>query len=100
MMGSGAPAYAEQSLAHDEIDDEGDVDDERADLHVGDVLRQLVDLERDEKTGADDGDVLAPPLEAPQADAFGHLQHGIDDEKAFDEMQRAVLRVEQLMDLL
>jgi hypothetical protein len=94
------PSYAEQPLAHDQVDDEREVDDERRDLDVGHVLGQLMDLERQEDAGADDSDVLTPALEAPQTDPLGHLEEGVDDEERLHEVQRAVLRVEQPLDLV
>src|SRR4051794_14412356 len=81
--------YAEQPLAPDQVDDQTEVDDERADLEERDLLRQLVDLQRQKDAGADGGDVLAPSLQAPQADPLGDLQQAVADEERLDEMQRA-----------
>src|SRR4051794_3391678 len=94
------PADPEQSLAADQVDHECDVDDERRDLDVGDVLAQLVYLERQEQAGADGRDVLSPSLEAPEPDALGELEQGVADQERLDEVQRPVPRVQQAADAL
>src|SRR3954451_25064221 len=53
LVGTSTTAYAEQPLGDDEVDDQREVDHERADLQVRDLVGELVDLQRQEQAGAD-----------------------------------------------
>src|SRR5690242_4608289 len=67
VLGAGPAADAEQALRPKEVCHHRDVDDQREDLQRRPLGRDLVDLERDERRGGDEGEVLRPALLQPQA---------------------------------
>ena len=57
---------AEEPLGQQQVDDDGEVDDQGHDFERAHAVRELVDLERHERRGGDEGQVLGPALVEPE----------------------------------
>jgi len=73
-------AQAEQPLGQQQVEHSCHVDDKGHQAHDGELLGELVDLERQEDAGPDHGDVLAPTLEQEKAHALEQLEGGVGEQ--------------------
>jgi hypothetical protein len=79
--------HAEQALGVQQVDDDGQVDDQRHQLQRGDALDQLVYLVRQEDDGRHERQVLCPPLGEPEADGFHALKPRIGGNRGAGQVQ-------------
>jgi len=76
----------------DEVAHNREIDDQDDDLHAGDAVRELVDLQRQEGGGDDDGEVFRPPLAESETGAFGNDDGGV--EEAADAQRLELFRIQ------
>jgi hypothetical protein len=74
----GATAHAEEALCDDEIHEYHEVHEQRADPHECHAVEELVDLDRKEAGGGQNGQVLGPPPLAPQPAGLEGRDDAID----------------------
>ena len=97
-IGSVPATEAEQALGPHQIADGEEVDHQRQDPHAGDLLVQLIDLQRDEHGGPHRCDILAPATHEPQTRRLDKLERAIPEDRRGDEGQGAVVRREGGLD--
>src|SRR5947209_2331657 len=71
----------------DQIDDHRNVDDEDDDSADANVLDDLVQFERDERSGGDDRQIFGPLFFEQQADAFGSQQRHVEEAPGADRFE-------------
>ena len=62
----------------DEISNRKDVDDQCSNARHCGSARDLINLERNEETSRDDGQILGPPALVPQTYSFDHVEGGVE----------------------
>jgi len=98
LVGRLATAQAEEVLGGQQIDDGADIDHQHGDAQQGDLLRQFVDLERQEQGRRDDSEVFPPTLHLPQSDTFCDLQSTVEQQRRRNEGERRAFGVDGLLD--
>src|SRR5581483_5638906 len=73
-----APTQAEETLREQQVEDDGEVDDDREHLERRDCPRQLVHLERHERGRRHERQVLGPAALVPEADRLRALEQRVD----------------------
>jgi hypothetical protein len=74
------------------------VDEKYDDPSDRDPLRDFVKLQRYQRTGDDDGEVLGPSLLQPETDAFGEQQRGVKERTEADLFKFAIVHQPELCD--
>ena len=98
-LGGAAAADAEQALRVDQVRADREVDEQREDLERREAVGDLVELERQQRGGGDEREVLRPALPQPQADRLDPLDDREQRHDDADPLERPVVDREQPPDL-